>query len=384
MMKGINSLLFSTGLLLLSYSGYTQAGNTGNNVKDTTKNGKAMSNESIKINKTYFLNEDIKMVPGAVFYFSDKPFGDSHEGAKSSFKSTDFIYGRLELDNQTLGDAFKLSPMGTTYYLIYNFGVSKGDQGRYAQSMYNSVMLRPGDNKKTAFNFDILPDPARASTGIGMNYQYGFDATHVSGGPMYLIIDQPKFPDNGEYTVQLQFYFQPVDGYGKGLPNSSDWPGVEGAFKFNFNTADVATIKDNFTKVHQNVRASISTLHAMPDWWPKTSRNLPDASLSHAALEAMIKAELSSTGDVLVKFVVANDSPTGLWIVQKNDLDVPTYQSLAENIYTIYKQDGKCFLGDVSIAKNYLGGGKYGKPYVRNVNFKTSGYGTMIDCSAIK
>ena len=98
----------------------------------------------------------------------------------------------------------------------------------------------------------------------------------------------------------------------------------------------------------------------------------------------MIKAELSSSGDVLVKFMVANNSPNGLWIIQKNDLGIPTYQLLAENVYTIYKREGKCFLGDVSIAKDYLGGGKYGKPYVRNVNVSTSGYGTGIDCGAIK
>ena len=108
-------------------------------------------------------------------------------------------------------------------------------------------------------------------------------------------------------------------------------------------------------------------LHAMPGWWPKTSRKLPDASLSPAALEAMIKAELSSSGDVLVRFAVANNSPNAGWIIQKNDLGVPTYQLLAENVYTIYKREGKCFIGDVSIAKEYLGGGKYGKPYVRNV-----------------
>lgn len=122
----------------------------------------------------------------------------------------------------------------------------------------------------------------------------------------------------------------------------------------------------------------------MPDWWPKTSRTLPDASVSPAALEAMIKEELSSSGDQLVRCVVANNSPNALWIVQKNDLGVPTYQLLAENVYTIYKRDGKCFLGDVSIAKEYLGSGKYGKPYVRNVNVATSGYGTAIDCSVIK
>jgi hypothetical protein len=394
-MKPINLLLASAGLLFLSYSGYAQSENLPNKVNNTVNketsptennnlNAKTMSNESISVNKKYFLYEDLKTIPGALFYFSDKPFGNSHESAKTNFKSNEFVYGRLELDNQTIQDAFKLAPLGDNYYLIYNFSVVNGDDGKYAQSTYNSILLHQGDLKKTSLNFDVLPDPARASTGIGMNYQYGFDATHISGGPMYLIIDQSKFPNNGDYSIQLQFYFRPVDGWGKGLPNSSDWPGVEGAFKFNFNTADVAAIQNNYTKVHQNVRASISTLHAMPNWWPKTSRNLPDASLSHAALETMIKAELSSSGDELVKFMVANDSPNGLWIVQKNDLDIPLYQSLAENIYTIYKNDGKCYLGDVSIAKDYLGGGKYGKPYVRNVNFKTSGYGTLIDCKAIK
>ncbi|MEP6674419.1 MAG: hypothetical protein ABJA78_04665 [Ferruginibacter sp.] len=422
-MKLIKLLSLTIALFLFSHCGYSQLGNLSNKVKNTVVNkvksksgktettadkdtqtdkaadptvttvdtkennnvkAKTMSNESNTINKKYFLYEDLKIISGATFHFSDKPFGDNHEGAKTNFKSSEFVYGRLELNNQSIEDAFKLSPLGDNYYLIYNFSVVNGDEGSYAQSTYNSIMLKPGDIKKSAFNFDLLPDPAKASTGIGMNYQYGFDDKHISGGPMYLIIDQSKFPNNGDYTIQLQFYFRPVDGWGNGLPNSSDWPGVEGAFKFNFNTADVTSIKNNFTKVDKNVRAVISTLHAMPNWWPKTSRKLPDASLNPAALEAMIKAELSSSGDELVKFAVGNNSPNTTWVIQKNDLGVPTYQLLAENVYTIYKREGKCFIGDVSIAMEYLGGGKYGKPYVRNVNVATSGYGTAIDCSAIK
>ena len=409
-MKIAPLLLVAVGILLASNPGYSQFGNLGNKVKNAVSNKskaknetveskapeanteqkasgttvKAISNGSVNINPKYFLYEDIKLIPGATFYFSDKPFGDSHEGAKANFKSSDFIYGRLELKNQTIEEAFKVSPIGKNYYLIYSFGVVSGSEGSYAQTTYNSVLLKPEDIKKTAFNFDLLPDPKDATTGVGMNYEYGFDAAHLSGGPMYQIIDQKKFPDNGEYTVQLQFYFRPVDGWGKGLPNSSDWPGAQGAFKFNFNTADVASIQKNFTAVRQTVKTTAFQLHAMPDWWPKTSRKLPDASLSPAALENMIKAELSSSGDVLVKFAVANNSPNTSWIVQKNDLGLPTYQLLAENIYTIYKSEGKCFVGDVSIAKEYLGGGQYGKPYVRNVNVATSGYGTAIDCSAIK
>jgi len=34
-------------------------------------------------------------IPGAKMYFSDKPFTNNHEGAKTSFKSDDFIYGRI-------------------------------------------------------------------------------------------------------------------------------------------------------------------------------------------------------------------------------------------------------------------------------------------------
>src|SRR4051812_49203016 len=116
-MKAINLLLVSTGLLFLPCFGYAQTGNSSKPTESNNINVKAMSNESIKINKKYFLNEDIKMIPGAVFYFSDKPFGNSHEGAKTNFKSSDFIYGRLELDNQTIQDAFKLTPIGNNYYV---------------------------------------------------------------------------------------------------------------------------------------------------------------------------------------------------------------------------------------------------------------------------
>ena len=382
-MKIIPLLSTAFSLLLFSSPGYCQL-NTDNKAKASDTTIKTMSSENINVSSKYFLHEDLKLIPGATFYFSDKPFGNSHEGAKTNFKSSDFIYGRLELKNQTIENAFKVNPIGKNYYLIYAFAVVNGSEGRYAQTTHNCVMLKPDDLKKSSFNFDLLPDQAHATTVIGMNYDYGFNATHISGGPMYQIIDQNKFPDNGDYIIQLQFYFRPVDGWGNGLPNSSDWPGVEGAFHFSFNTSDVATIQKNATTVHEGIKISAFALHALPDYWPKISRKLTDPSLSLAALEAMIKKALSAEEKVLVKYAVANNSDGGGWIVQKNDLGVPTYQLLNENVYTIYKSEGKCFVGDVSIAKDYLGGGKYGKPYVRNVNVATSGYGTAIDCSAIK
>ena len=59
-----------------------------------------------------------KSVPGAKIYFSDKPFTTSNTGSKSSFNSSDFIYGRIELDNKTLQSAFGLPKDGESQ--MYN------------------------------------------------------------------------------------------------------------------------------------------------------------------------------------------------------------------------------------------------------------------------
>lgn len=62
-------------------------------------------------------HETMLPIPGAKMYFSDGSFTNNHEGAKASFKSCDFIYGRMELqDNQTLLDAFKMSINKIQYY----------------------------------------------------------------------------------------------------------------------------------------------------------------------------------------------------------------------------------------------------------------------------
>ena len=40
-------------------------------------------------------SETMLPIPVAKMYFFDKPFTNNHEGAKTSFKSDDFIYGRI-------------------------------------------------------------------------------------------------------------------------------------------------------------------------------------------------------------------------------------------------------------------------------------------------
>ncbi|MBS1575206.1 MAG: hypothetical protein JST09_07880 [Bacteroidetes bacterium] len=273
--------------------------------------------------------------PGASFYFSDNPFGNNHDGAKTNFRSNGFIYG----PNQAIEDAFNVSPMGKSYYLLFNFDVIKRGEGRYAQTMHNSVMLSPEDLKKQSFNFDLLPDPAKASTGIGMNYDRGFDAGHIIGGPMYPIIKQENFPDNGHHTTKPETHPPPPDSWGNRLTNHSDCPAAMGEFQYNFNTNDIATIQKNFTAATQTVRSAIFTLQSLPEWWPAISGKLADLSLTPAEPEAITKAELSSRGEE--KLRIANERLNTIGYVQKNNLGLPEYQQFAESIYTLFKSQCK-------------------------------------------
>src|SRR5690606_33144937 len=46
-------------------------------------------------------------IPGAKVFFSSTPFTNNSSGARSSFASNEFIYGRLELD-RSISEAFGL------------------------------------------------------------------------------------------------------------------------------------------------------------------------------------------------------------------------------------------------------------------------------------
>src|SRR5690606_26574157 len=70
-----------------------------------------------------------RAIPGAKVVFSATPFTNSSAGARSSFASSEFIYGRLELD-RSISDAFGLGnlPNRDYYYIRYHVIIG-GDDG---------------------------------------------------------------------------------------------------------------------------------------------------------------------------------------------------------------------------------------------------------------
>lgn len=197
--------------------------------------------------------QEFAMTPltGANMYFSAQPFTTSSQGHKTHFSSADFIYGRIELP-QTLWDAFEMKAL-RTHFLSLRCWVriaKKGAEPGMWQS-WDYMMVKRGDEKNKWLNFDLLPDPAKASTvmAAGWNFDPG-----VAAGPFYQQINPSNFSSKGEYSIYVRIYMETYDGWGK-QKELAKWPCIEGSFDFTFNENDAATILANYSQANERIRA---------------------------------------------------------------------------------------------------------------------------------
>ncbi|MEO7306523.1 MAG: hypothetical protein ABIR78_10670 [Ferruginibacter sp.] len=319
--------------------------------------------------------------PAGKIYFSDKPFTTGNAGNKTSFKSSEFIYGRLELNNQTLKDAFKLPEDGKSTmknkndsYLRYTITITKdGYQWGYD---LNYIYVLGKDKNSTSFNFDVLPNPAQVTSLMSMVEE--FDVGFIPS-PLYREIDPRIFNDNGNYTVKITLSSESHDGWGKAEPMEK-WPVAEGEFDFAFDANDIATLKKNSKEVGDAVQNGVNRVTRLPDYFANSTK-LSDPMLSNANINAILKRDLPGRHMTLLKFAVG--SYTGpLWKIEKNDLGLILRRYVTPDINVVFKFENTCYIGYVRLWQEYQGGGKYGPLIAGGGSCNTCG--DKIDCSLVK
>ncbi len=320
-------------------------------------------------------------VPGMAdvkFYYSDKPFTNSHDGAKANFHSGEFIYGRLELGNKTLKEAFHLENIKNgPYYLQYYTVSYRGNQMQGEPNRFSTIRIENSQLNNKWLNFDVLPDPAKASSFIGFAAKYGEfgvdDFSKFFSAPMYQIMVERSFPANDSYTIYTQFNLPGVDGWGKMLPEK-EWPVAEGSFTFSFDAKDVAAIRNNETLALAKINTV--TIDKLPDYFAKPI-SISDPSVTVAKVTPLIKNYLGGDGYEVLK--VAIEPAASMWSIVKNELGIQTYRYVTGYYKIVYRKDGKCTLGSVRVFQDYVGNGKYGNLYC-----KFWGDEGDIDCSKVK
>ena len=183
-------------------------------------------------------------VAGKIF-FSDKPFTSSNAGSKKNFTSADFIYGRIELDAETINTAFRVFTPNNSYpyaYFLYRVYVFYKGKEMGFNSSNNICLLREKDKNNKWFNFDVLPEPAKASTVLSGTER--FDYYSLGTVPLYNLIDPYKFSENGDYRIVVKFYSETYDAWGRMEPVEK-WPVLEEEFTFSLNETDVPRLKKN-------------------------------------------------------------------------------------------------------------------------------------------
>jgi hypothetical protein len=326
-------------------------------------------------------------IPGARITFSNNPDGSS---PKTSFTSSEYIYGRLDLGGRTVYDAFGLKNQGPNakfYYINYDLQIWKPGEKPWEKWAGNDyTLVTKEDAQKTYWNFDVLPEPTKVSTrmsaiadelefykGVGGLYAQWYNADSA----------RSTFPQSGTYTIDITVYGNSYDDWGKPTGEVEKYPTASATFAFQFSGADGQTLVANSEKARESMEAAKyrqEMYRTMPDWWYKPATGITDPKLAPARLVPMIKSYIGQWNLTYVKHMITNFTGP-LWAIEKNSLGIPEYRLVVPYIYVIYKdpKDNSCQVGALYMRESYSGAGTYGAPYlggIRDVRY--------IDCAAIK
>ncbi len=306
--------------------------------------------------------------------FSGTPFNGSSSAGKTSFTSTEYIYGRLEVSGSTIKDAFKLREFKGHYFLVCDLEVLKDGQPVGYHIYKNNYFLVPNENlDKNWVNFDILPDPSQPSSLFSMtdDFTAGYGYT-----PLYNMINPDYFPSGGNYNINVKFFSRTLDAYDR-EEDAEKWPFINEGFEFTLREADIATLRKNGKASWNLMAENAFRLDKLPAVFSNPGK-LTDPNATTAKVAAILKRDLP--GRAIIKFV-AEQYSGALWSIAKDDYGLPTYKYFNPHIWMAYKADGKCFVGYVTLRQVYSGGGTYGPLQVAWTSTKDD---RVIDCVKVK
>ncbi len=314
----------------------------------------------------------VSPVPGKIF-FSNQPFTNSNAGSKKMFTSHEYLYGRFELSGATIKEAFKLKEAEDAYpFLQYELTLLRGGE-EIGSNGITYMMLKEDDKAAGSFNFDIMPDPLKATTVYSIlddfSAGYGFS-------PMHGLIINKRLKE-GKYQVRIKIYSRAVDGWGKEL-EMDKWPALEEEFDFEFMESDIEKVNNDYDKITEVIKENAFRYDKLPDVF-YNSANITDPKATNAKILAIIKRDLPER--MILKLAIEKTGT--LWSIATGDLGLPTYRYFYPGVYVAYKKDGKCYVGRVTLRQTYMGGGTYGPLQVGY----TSASGQRdkgIDCMKVK
>lgn len=329
-----------------------------------------------------------KPISGAKIIFSNSPDGSN---PKTTFTSSENIYGQLDFGGRTMFDAFGWKAMGNRdfYYVSYFLKIlPEGSNQGWEHDWHNGrsyTLVTKEEAQKTFWNFDVLPDPTKSST-LSSALADELEYYHSPSGMWPRIGDMDSarrtFPQNGTYTVDITIYGDSYDDWGKPAGEFEKFPTVSATLAFQFSGSDGQRIASGYEKARDAIEAAKSKQNmyrTMPDWWTKASTPA-EPKLAPARLVPLIKGFIGQWNLTYMKHMIVEFTGP-LWVIEKNSLGLPEYRMVKPYIYIIYKdpKDNLCNVGALYMRESYSGAGTYGAPYLGGIRDVQ-----QIDCAVVK
>ncbi len=320
-------------------------------------------------------------------YFSNQPFGSTNSGGKTLFSTNEYIYGRFETGGKTLREVFGFAPISNEnaeHKLFFNlYGYDPGVPSSYGDSNGHLVVggsngssfitLTEADLDKTYWNFDVLPDPAKAATRIyWLVGDFKYESEKSGALALYNFLKNDGEEKN--YVVRIELVKKTTDFRGQIEPEEK-WLTAEGRLGLSFKGTDFPKIKSDQEKMEADRQARIKQSaedseqakienEPLPEAWTlKSSPLLP--GLTESKLKAMF---LQDHPDWVKKQIVklyAEPANSTQPTIVKNDVGIPKYRYLRQSFVAFVKVVGEneCFYQRFTPAQPYSGGGTYGSFY---------------------
>jgi len=297
------------------------------------------------------------LITSAVFaqgkiYFSNTPFTTSASNTKSSFTSDEFIYARLELNAGTIKEFFKIREKDNLAYVKCKLTVlQNGEEISYGSSN-DYILIKDAVKSSNAFNFDVLPDPAKVTTVYSMLDDF---SAGIGFNPLSTLVMNGHYPD-GNYKVHIKIYNETTNAYGD-IQSEDKFPKIEDEFDWKFKEDDAEKILANKDKIKETTQENAFRYDKMPPVFSSPNK-LTDPNATSAKILAILKRDLPERQ--ILKWVAETyDGP--YWHVATDDFGIPKYKYFNPHIWMAYKINGKCYIGNVTLRQEYAGGGTYGQ-----------------------
>ena len=353
---------------------------TSNNNVATTYNTETNTQVNTALQTNDAATNTITNVKGKII-FGTVPFTTLGSSSISSFKSNQYIYGQLQLQEGSLKDIFKITEKTKKkpyYFFSYLVEVWKnGTRINGNGGAWNTCYLPDDAINKNYFNFDVLPNPDKVNTVIGALETF---SDGVGAAPLYTLIRPEGFSEDGEYTIKIQFNNRVNDAWGKEI-DIEKWPTIGSEFTFQFNDADISKLIANSNKVRIKAANYIETaVHPLPEQWKEKSYPLVMGITQPKLVEMLRNVYANKLNDYNFIKLHASNAGSGGWTITKNEYGIPLYR-YSSQWYTIFMKGtgGKlCFYQGFGLRQNYEGGGKYSASFIDDLPFK------YISCDEMK